>query len=295
MKFGYVALVGRPNAGKSTLLNHLIGQKLSITSRKPQTTRHRIHGIKTADWGQAVYVDTPGLHTGEKRAMNRYLNRTADSALQGVDVIVWVVDQWSWHPDNDAILGRIEAAGSPVILAINKVDQCRDKEVLLPFIELAAGKAPFAEIIPLSALKAINLDRLEQRIVELLPEGDPAYPADQITDRPERFFAAEIIREKLIRSLGQEVPHAATVEIEEYREEGGLTRIHAVIWVEREGQKAIVIGKNGETLKSIGQSAREDLERFIDAKVYLNLWVKVKRGWSDSERALQSLGYRDTE
>jgi len=293
MKAGYVALVGRPNAGKSTLLNHLVGQKLSITSRKPQTTRHRIQGIKTADWGQAIYVDTPGLHSGEKRAMNRYLNRTADSVLAGVDVIVWVMDRWTWSPEDDPIRAKLAAAGSPVVLAINKVDQCRSKEALLPFIESASRRFPFAEIVPLSALKGINLDRLERRIVELLPEGDLIYPPEQITDRPERFFAAEIIREKLIRGLGQELPHALAVEVEQYQEEGNLTRIHAIIWVEREGQKNIVIGKGGEMLKAIGQRAREDLEKFLDAKVYLNLWVKVKRGWSDSERALQGLGYGD--
>lgn len=293
MNTGYVALIGRPNAGKSTLLNHLIGQKLCITSRKPQTTRHRIHGIKTADWGQAIYVDTPGLHSGEKRAMNRYLNRTADSVLLGVDVIVWVMDTWTWTPEHDWLLGKLKSVECPVILVINKIDMCQDKEVLLPFLNEVASKYPFAEIIPISALKGTNLSELETKIAKLLPAGDPIYPPDQITDRPERFFAAEIIREKLIRSLGQEVPHAVTVQIEQYQEEGALTRIHAIIWVERDGQKAIVIGKNGEVLKKIGQRARIDLESFIDGKVYLNLWVKVKRGWSDSEQALQSLGYTD--
>ena len=292
-KTGYVALVGWPNAGKSTLLNHLVGQKISITSRRPQTTRHRIHGIKTCERGQIIYVDTPGIHGSEKRAMNRYLNRTATNALLGVDVVVWVVDRWSWLPENDLLLEQLRNAPCPVILAINKVDQCEDKALLLPFLEDVSKRFEFAEIIPVSALRAINLELLEEKILDLLPEGDPIYPEDQITDRPERFFAAEIIREKLIRSLGQEVPHAITVQIEQYQEEKGMIRIHAVIWVEREGQKVIVIGKQGEVMKKVGQRARESLERMLDRKVYLNLWVKVKKGWSDNERALQSLGYTD--
>ena len=293
MKAGYVALVGRPNAGKSTLLNHLIGQKISITSRRPQTTRHRIHGIKTGERGQAIYVDTPGIHGSEKRAINRYLNRTASGALLGVDVVVWVVDQWIWHPENDLVLEKLQAARRPVILAVNKVDQCEDKSRLLPFLEDAAKRYDFAEIIPVSALRGINLELLEEKIMDLLPEGNPIYPEDQITDRPERFFAAEIIREKLIRSLGQEVPHAITVQIGQYKEQKGIIHIHAVIWVEREGQKIIVIGKQGEVMKKVGQRAREDLEKMLEKKVYLNLWVKVKKGWSDNERALQSLGYSE--
>jgi len=293
MKTGYVALIGRPNVGKSTLLNHLIGQKISITSRRPQTTRHRIQGIKTSARGQAIYVDTPGIHGSEKRAMNRYLNRTATSVLQGVDVIVWVVDQWTWHTENDLILAQIRMVQCPVILAVNKVDQCEDKSALLPFLGAVAKRFQFAEIVPLSALKGINLERLEEKIMDVLPEGDPIYPDEQITDRPERFFAAEIIREKLIRSLGQEVPHAITVQIEQYREQKGVVHIHAVIWVEREGQKIIVIGKQGEVMKKVGQRAREDLEKMLDKRVFLNLWVKVKKGWSDNERALQSLGYCD--
>lgn len=293
MKTGYVALIGRPNAGKSTLLNHLVGQKISITSRRPQTTRHRIHGIKTTDRGQAVYVDTPGIHASEKRAFNRYLNKTASSALLGVDVIVWVVDQWSWHPENELVLAQLKNARCPVIFALNKVDQCEDKESLLPFLDEVSKRFDFAAMVPISALRNVNLDRLEAAIMDLLPEGEPIYPDDQVTDRPERFFAAEIIREKLIRRLGQEVPHALTVQIEQYQEEDGLVRIHAIIWVEREGQKIIVIGKRGEVLKKVGQSAREELEKMLGCKVYLNLWAKVKKGWSDSERALQSLGYNE--
>ncbi len=293
MKTGYVALVGRPNAGKSTLLNHLVGQKICITSRRPQTTRHRIHGIKTTETGQAIFVDTPGIHSEQKRAMNRYLNKTASSALAGVDVIVWVVDQWRWQEENELILAQLRSVTSPVILAVNKIDQCEDKSSLLPFLEDAAKRFDFAAIVPIAALKNTNLDRLEDIIMGLLPEGELIYPEDQVTDRSERFFAAEIIREKLIRSLGQEVPHALTVQIEQYKEEKGLIRIHAVIWVEREGQKVIVIGKNGEVLKKVGQRAREEMEKMFDGKIYLNLWVKVKKGWSDNETAMQSLGYSE--
>ena len=293
MKVGYIALVGRPNAGKSTLLNHLVGQKICITSRRPQTTRHRIHGIKTTPAGQAIFVDTPGIHAEQKKAMNRYLNKTASSALAGVDVIVWVVDSWKWHEENEVVLAQLHNANCPVILAINKIDQCEDKEALLPFLDSASKRFGFAAIVPISALKNINLDRLEETIMGLLPEGGLIFPEDQVTDRTERFFAAEIIREKLIRSLGQEVPHAIAVQVESYKEEEKLTRIHAIIWVEREGQKAIVIGKEGEVLKKVGQRAREEMEKMFERKVYLNLWVKVKKGWSDNEGVMQSLGYNE--
>jgi GTP-binding protein Era len=291
MKAGFVALVGRPNVGKSTLLNHLVGQKISITSRRPQTTRHRICGIKTTGEGQIVFVDTPGIHTNQKRAMNRYLNRAAITALLDVDVIVWLIDRPMWLPEDELVLERIKSAGVPVILVINKVDRLEDKALLLPFLEEAAARHAFADLIPVSALKGVNLDVLEQKIIELLPEGEPIFPEDQITDKPERFFAAEVIREKLLRSLSQEVPHALTVEIEQFKVEGALTRISAVIWVEREGQKAIIIGRSGEVLKKVGERARHELERLLDGKVYLELWVKVKKGWSDDERALHSLGY----
>jgi len=293
MKTGYVALVGRPNAGKSTLLNHLIGQKICITSRRPQTTRHRIHGIKTTEAGQVIFVDSPGIHGEQNRAMNRYLNKTASNVLMGVDVVVWVLDQWKWHPENEIVLAQLRNVACPVILAINKIDQCEDKDRLLPFLEDASKRFDFAAIIPIAALRGTNLDTLETAIMELLPEGEPIYPEDQITDRPQRFFAAEIIREKLIRSLGQEVPHALSVQVEKFEETEGLTRIHAVIWVERDGQTAIVVGKGGEVLKKIGQRAREDLEKSLEQKVYLNLWVKIKKNWSDNDQALQSLGYTD--
>lgn len=293
MKAGFVALVGRPNVGKSTLLNHLVGQKISITSRRPQTTRHRIHGIKTTDAGQAVFVDTPGIHASQKRAMNRYLNQTAGTALLDVDLIVWVIDRPDWLAEDELVLDRIKASGAPVILVINKVDWLEDKALLLPFLEKAEAVHPFAAMIPVSALKGSNLGVLESKIMELLPEGELIFPEDQVTDRSVRFMAAEIIREKLLRALGLEVPHALTVEIEQFKIEGGLTRISALIWVEREGQKAIVIGTKGEVLKKVGERARLDMEKLLDGKVFLQLWVKVKEGWSDDERALRSLGYSE--
>lgn len=295
MNCGYVALIGRPNVGKSTLLNHFLGQKLSITSRKPQTTRHRIVGIKTTEAGQAIFMDTPGMHQSEKKVMNRYLNKTADSTLLGVDVVVWLLDGLYWHEYDDKIIQKLEHAGLPAILVVNKVDKIKDKDAVLKFFAEASKKFPFKHIVPISALKSTNLDVLEQQIMALLPEADPIYPEDQITDRPERFFVAEIIREKLTRRLGDELPYAVTVEIERYEELPHISKIYAAILVERDSQKSIVIGKQGEMLKKIGSEARIDIEKFIAQKVYLQLWVKVKKGWSDSERALQSLGFIDTE
>lgn len=291
MKSGFVAIIGRPNVGKSTLLNHLLGQKISITSRRPQTTRHRIHGIRTTEEGQAVFVDTPGIHQSDERAMNRYMNRAARSALVDVDLILWVIDRMDFLAEDDLVLGCLHSTRVPVILVINKVDRIEDKALLLPFLDAAQARFPFIDMIPLSALRGENLAALEKRIFEFLPEGDRIFPEDQVTDRPMRFIAAEIVREKLLRSLSQEVPYALTVEIEEYREEEGITHVRALILVERSGQKAIVIGKNGEVLKKVGERARIDLERLIEGKVCLKLWVKVKEGWSDDERALRSLGY----
>lgn len=295
MNCGYVALIGRPNVGKSTLMNHLLGQKLSITSRKPQTTRHRILGIKTTSAGQAIFMDTPGMHSDEKKVLNRYLNKTADSTLLGVDVVVWLLDGLYWHEYDERIFKKLENAGLPVILVVNKVDKIQDKQAVLAFFAEAKQKYPFEHILPVSALKNTNLDVLEQQIMALLPQAELIYPEDQITDRPERFFAAEIVREKLTRRLGDELPYALTVEIERYEEHPELNKIYANIWVERSSQKSIVIGKQGEMLKKIGTEARIDIEKLTGQKVYLQLWVKVKKGWSDSERALHSLGFLDTE
>ena len=293
MNCGFVALIGRPNVGKSTLMNHLLKQKISITSRKPQTTRHRILGINTTEAGQAIYMDTPGMHNSEKRALNRYLNRTAETTLLGVDVIVWLIDGLSWHEYDEVIFKKLEQAGLPVILAVNKVDKVKDKDAILAFFAQAQHRFPFEHLIPISALKRTNLDQLESLIMKLLPTSDLIYPEDQVTDRPERFLAAEIVREKLTRRLGDELPYALTVEIERYEELPGITKIYAIIWVERLTQKNIVIGTQGEMLKKVGTDARFDIEKLIAKKVYLQLWVKVKKGWSDSERALQSLGFND--
>ena len=293
MNCGFVALIGRPNVGKSTLMNHLLKQKISITSRKPQTTRHRILGINTTEAGQAIYMDTPGMHNNEKRALNRYLNRTAETTLLGVDVIVWLIDGLSWHEYDEVIFKKLEQAGLPVILAVNKVDKVKDKDEILVFFAQAQHRFPFEHLIPISALKRTNLDQLESLIMKMLPENHLIYPEDQINDRPERFLAAEIIREKLTRRLGDELPYALTVEMERYEELPNITKIYAIIWVERLTQKNIVIGKDGDMLKKVGTDARFDIEKLIGQKVYLQLWVKVKKNWSDNERAMQSLGFND--
>lgn len=290
---GYVAIVGRPNVGKSTLLNHILGQKLSITSRKPQTTRHRVLGIVTGPLSQTVYVDTPGIHGEERKAINRYMNRTATAALRDVDLVLFVVDGLKWTSDDDLVLQKIQAAAVPTMLVINKVDAVEDKAALLPRIEELSQRHSFVEVVPVSALRDHNLDRLQEQVAQRLPLSPPFFPEDQITDRSPRFLAAEIVREKIMRQLGDEVPYELTVEIEEFKEEGKLQRIGALILVERDGQKAIVIGEGGQRLKRIGMEARQDMEKLFDRKVMLSLWVKVKGGWSDDERALKSLGYDD--
>jgi len=290
---GYVAIVGRPNVGKSTLLNRILGQKLSITSRKPQTTRHQILGIKTEDDLQVVYVDTPGLHRDDKgKALNRFMNRTASEALRHVDLVVFIIDRTAWTEEDQMVLDKLEHVRCPVILAVNKVDQLKDKEALLPQLEELSAKRHFEAIIPISAQKGHNVERLEREVESRIPEGMHLFPEDQITDRSSRFVAAALVREKLMRNLGDEVPYGTTVEIEEFKHDGRVLHISALILVEREGQKRIVIGDSGDVIKTIGRDARIDMERMFDTKVMLNLWVKVKRGWSDNERALQSLGYR---
>ncbi|MBE0485198.1 GTPase Era [Marinobacter sp.] len=290
---GFVAIVGRPNVGKSTLLNHILGQKLSITSRKPQTTRHQVLGIKTEGPVQAVYVDTPGMHEDEPRALNRYMNKAASSALIGVDVVVFVVDQLAWTTADEMVLEKLKYLECPVILAINKVDKIENRDRLLPHLEVLAKKRDFAEIIPLSALKETNLIPLQEAVGRYLPESIHFYPDDQITNRSERFMASEMVREKITRQLGEELPYSVAVEIEEFKAQGRTLHISALILVEREGQKKIIIGDKGERLRRIGQEARMDMERMFDTKVMLRLWVKVKRGWADSDRALKSLGMGD--
>lgn len=290
---GYVAIIGRPNVGKSTLLNHLLGQKISITSRKPQTTRHRVLGIKTEGDLQAVFVDTPGIHKDEPKAINRYMNKAATSAVTDVDVILFVIEALRWTDDDAHVLKKLSHVSAPVILVVNKVDKVNDKAALLPFLETMQTHYPFAALVPISALREKTLQGLEQEIYQRLPEGAHLFAEDQVTDRPMRFIAAELVREKIMRQLGQEVPYAMTVEIEKFSQEGAVWHIHALILVERAGQKAIVIGDHGKRLKQIGTEARKDIEKMLDAKVMLHLWVKVKSGWSDDERALRSLGFSD--
>jgi len=292
---GFVAIVGRPNVGKSTLMNHILGQKISITSSKPQTTRHRILGIKTDEACQTIYVDTPGLHLNAQKAMNRYMNKAATTSLEAVELILFVVDVNRWTEEDDNVLKRVKGLDTPVVLVVNKVDQVRDKETLLPLLQSLSQKMDFAAVIPLSALKGKNVPDLEKVVYAALPEGEPVFPEEYVTDRSERFLAAELVREKLMRLLGKELPYATTVEIEQFKEEGAMLRINALIWVERQSQKKIVIGKGGEVLKEIGRQARLDMERLFGEKVFLQLWVKVKEGWSDNERILSSLGYRDEQ
>ncbi len=291
---GFVAIVGRPNVGKSTLLNRILGQKLSITSRKPQTTRQQILGIKTYnDATQVIYVDTPGLHLGQNKAINRFMNRAATTAVKDVDAIVFIVDKNKLTDEDRFVLERLKNNQAPVILAINKVDQMENKEDLLPFIEELRSIRDFDAVFPMSALNGQNIDQLEHQVKSYVPEGMHFFPEDQITDRTERFLAAEIVREKIVRQLGAEIPHNVAVEIEKWEFDSKTLHIHALILVERDGQKKIVIGDKGSRLKKIGTDARKDMERLFDEKVMLNLWVKVKGGWSDDERALRSLGYRD--
>ena len=290
---GYVAIVGRPNVGKSTLLNHLLGQKISITSRKPQTTRNAVVGIKTEGDVQIIFVDTPGLHLGQQKAINRYMNRAASSAMKDVDVVIFVVDRFIWNEEDEAVAQRLEQLSNPIIIAVNKVDQIDDKESLLPHLQQLSQKLQGAEIVPVSALRNTNLDRLEQLIVGRLPIGIHMYPEDQITDRSSRFMASEIVREKITRQLGDELPYEMAVEIEEFKQEGNLLNISALILVEKAGQKKILIGDKGERIKLIGTEARIDMEKLFELKVMLKLWVKIKSGWSDDERALRSLGYND--
>ncbi len=290
---GYVAIVGRPNVGKSTLLNRLIGQKLSITSRKPQTTRHQILGIKSREDAQIIYVDTPGINKTDTRALHRYLNKSAKSIIQDVHVILFVIDALKWNDEDEVVLSALQQSQNPVILVINKVDKVKDKDKLLPFLNKVQGKADFVEVVPVSATKSIQTEQLEEILIRYLPESEPYYPDDQLTTRSSRFVAGEIIREKMIRLLGDELPYVTSVEIEKFEDTPRLLKLHALIWVERDNQKSIVIGKNGEMLKKIGTQARLDLEKFFDKKVHLQTWVKVKTGWSDDERALQQLGYVD--
>ena len=286
---GFIAIVGRPNVGKSTLLNHLLEQKISITSRKPQTTRHRITGIKTEGDVQFVYVDTPGLHKDQKRALNRAMNATVAEVLKDVDVVLFVVERLVFNDEDEMVLQAMAKLKIPVLLLINKCDQIDNRERLLPHIQKIAAKRNFAEVIPIAVLTGHNLDTVQSCVAKYLPQGPFMFPEDQITDRSSKFLAAELIREKITRQLGDELPYDVNVEIEKFVIEGPVIHIHGLILVDKPGQKQIIIGHEGDRLKTIGKAARLDMEIAFDSKVMLHLWVKVKTGWADDERAFQSL------
>ncbi len=287
---GYIALVGRPNVGKSTLLNYILGQKLSITSRKPQTTRHTILGIQTFDECQFVYVDTPGIHQGSKKIMNRLMNKTAISVLRDVDVVVFLVDGTHWKDEDDYVLNLIKRSEIPCILAVNKVDKIPDKDKLLPCLEKMGKLHDFAAIIPLSARTGAHVDQLEKKLKAYLPEGPHLFSEEQFTDRSIKFLCGELIREKIFRLCGQELPYSTAVEIESYKDEDTIIRIHALIMVDKENHKRMIIGDKGQKLKEIATNARLDMEKMLGKKVFLQCWCKVKAGWADDERLLKQLG-----
>lgn len=287
---GYVAIVGRPNVGKSTLMNRLVGAKLSITSKKAQTTRHRIHGILTTDDCQYVFVDTPGFQRQHRTALNRAMNRNVTGALADVDVVLFVIEAGQWRPADEDVLALIPEA-APILLIVSKIDKLADRNQLLPFMAKLGEASRFAEIVPVSAERGDNVENLLKAVAGYLPESAPIFDADDLTDRPERFLAAELLREKLFRNLGEELPYGIAVEIEKYEQEGNVRRIHAAVIVDKDAHKAIVIGKGGGRLKRVATDARKDMERLFGGKVWLETWVKVKSGWADDERALKSLGY----
>jgi len=288
---GYVTILGRPNVGKSTLLNNLIGQKLSITSRKPQTTRRHTIGVNTNKYHQVIYIDTPGLQESPANAMNRYMNKEATNALAGIDILIYVVEALKWTTLDQHILNMIKDKTAPIILAINKMDKIKDKESMLPFLKELSGKMNFKEIIPISALSRKSLRPLEESIKTLLPAGTFQYPDDQVTDKSQRYFAAEFIREKLIKRLGEELPYTTTVTIDSFDEKETIIHIDAIIWVATKGQKTIVIGQKGAGLKAVGEQARKDMENMFESKVFLRTWVKVKDKWMDNELAIKQLGF----
>ena len=290
---GFVAVVGRPNVGKSTLVNAMVGQKLSITSNRPQTTRHRILGIATGDASQIVFVDTPGIHTGHRRALNRAMNRTASRAMVGVDLVMMVVEASGWVREDDRVLGRVGGEAAPAILVLNKIDRVRRRESILPVLADTARRHDFAATVPVCARTGENLNRLHGVVEAHVPIAPPAFPGDHFTDRSEAFLAAEIVREKLIRRLGQELPHRLAVEVERFVEEKRRTLINVLVLVERRQHKAIVIGRNGDRLKDAGSAARGDIARMLGRAVHLEIWVKVREGWSDDERALRAMGFAE--
>jgi GTP-binding protein Era len=290
-KSGFVAVIGRPNVGKSTIVNEFMGQKLTITSPKPQTTRHRIHAIDTTKDHQIVFVDTPGIHISRKKAINSYMNRAASSSLKDVDVILWLVEAGLWTKEDDRVLEHVSSLDCPVILVINKIDKLKHPDMLLPYLQDISFKYNADEVYPLSAFKKNDVSRLKSMVVKYLPAQSMIFDPDFITDRSEKFIVAEFIREKLMRHLSDELPYDLTVEIEKYELDGELQRVSAKIFVDKTSQKNIVIGKNGEMLKRVGTEARKSIEGFLEKKVFLQLWVKVSAGWSDDKKSLSSLGY----
>ena len=290
-KSGFVAVIGRPNVGKSTIINEFMGQKLTITSPKPQTTRHRIHAIDTTKDYQIVFVDTPGIHISRKKAINSYMNRAASSSLKDVDVILWLVEAGLWTKEDDRVLEHVSNLDCPVIMVINKIDKLKHPDMLLPYLQDMSVKYNADEVYPLSAFKKNDVSKLKSMILKYLPVQSMIFDPDFITDRSEKFIVAEFIREKLMRHLSDELPYDLTVEIEKYELDRELQRISAKIFVDKNSQKNIVIGKNGEMLKRIGTEARKSIEGFLEKKVFLQLWVKVSAGWSDDKKSLSSLGY----
>lgn len=291
-KTGVVVLIGRTNVGKSTLLNELLNQKVSITSRKPQTTRHRLLGIKTKEKKQIIFVDTPGFHQGYKRALNKYMNKVALSSLEGVDIILFIVESLKFGSDDKYLLSKIPENTKNVLLIINKIDKTSNKNLLLPFIKSLSESFNFSAVIPISALKGKNINELDREITSRLPFGRHLYPEDQVADTTESFLASEIIREKCITRVGDEIPYRLTVLIDKFVEKGEIIHINATLYIEKNSQKGIVIGEKGKRLKAIGTAARKDLERVLEKKVMLKLWVKVKKDWTDNREAMHAMGYK---
>ena len=292
MRCGYVAITGRPNVGKSTLLNRLIGQKISITSRKPQTTRHHLLGIKNTRDAQILYLDTPGIQAAPRDAINRYMNREAMNVLPDVDIILFMIDAAAWTIQDQVVLQKIQKqSGANVFLILNKIDKLVNREQLMPLIERISSEHEFAEIIPMSARNNHDVKRLEDALVRYLPEAGPEYPEDQLTNRSSRFMASEFIREKLMQHLGDELPYKLAVTIDSFSETARCTRIHATIWVEQPGQKKIIIGKNGTMLKTVGEQARKSMEKLFGQKIFLKTWVRIRRKWTDDEQALKLFNY----
>ena len=290
-KSGYISIVGKTNVGKSTLLNEILGQKVAITSRKPQTTRHRLLGIKTIADSQMIFIDTPGFHKGHKRALNQYMNKVASSAMKGVDVLIYVIEGLNWTEEDQELMSQIPEGYETSILVINKTDKIEQKEDLLPFIGSMSELNKFSDIIPLSALKKQNVSSLVDSILLKIPEGEHIYPSDQVVDVSERFLASEIIREKCITRVGDELPYRISVAIDKFKEEDKITHIDATLFVEKSSQKGMLIGSSGSKLKSIGTAARLELEEVLQTKIMLNLWVKVKSGWTDDDAMLSTMGY----